>query len=106
MPPLQRVVQEELDRPAENFCLCADAMYVNQDDVNKKSKQVLRMKDIYSKAYNILIWLGSGKCVYLDPIRFNVFLREAYKAIPTDSPFELMEPEPFYMEILKYGLMH
>jgi len=35
-----------------------DALCINQDNDSEKSEQVLCMKDIYSQAYKVLVWLG------------------------------------------------
>lgn len=35
-----------------------DALCINQNNDSEKSEQVLRMKDIYSQAYKVLVWLG------------------------------------------------
>jgi len=43
------------DRPR---LLWIDAISVNQGDVNERSSQVKRMKDIFSKADRVLVWLG------------------------------------------------
>ncbi|MCJ1286512.1 hypothetical protein MMC26_005858 [Xylographa opegraphella] len=37
-----------------------DALCINQDNQQEKNMQVLKMADIYSKAYNVCIWLGEG----------------------------------------------
>ncbi|KAI1465519.1 HET-domain-containing protein [Daldinia caldariorum] len=47
--------------PAETRTLWADAICVNQDDSTERGNQVCRMKDIYSKAERVLIWLGEEK---------------------------------------------
>ncbi|KAI1771762.1 HET-domain-containing protein [Hypoxylon cercidicola] len=41
--------------------LWADAICINQNDNEERSRQVRRMKDIYSKASRLLIWLGEGR---------------------------------------------
>ncbi|KAF4609610.1 hypothetical protein G7Y89_g15845 [Cudoniella acicularis] len=39
-----------------------DAICINQDDDLERSSQVMFMKDIYSKAEKVLIWLGETDC--------------------------------------------
>ncbi|KAI0169822.1 HET-domain-containing protein [Hypoxylon sp. FL1284] len=41
--------------------LWADAICINQDDVEERGRQVRCMKDIYSKASRVLIWLGGDQ---------------------------------------------
>ncbi|KAI6383309.1 hypothetical protein MCOR25_000229 [Pyricularia grisea] len=40
------------------YLLWVDALCINQADLTERSAQVLRMKDIYSAAEEVLIWLG------------------------------------------------
>ncbi|KAI0853388.1 HET-domain-containing protein [Daldinia vernicosa] len=47
--------------PSEKRSLWADAICINQSDSNERGSQVGRMKDIYSKADRVLIWLGEEK---------------------------------------------
>ncbi|KAI2769031.1 HET-domain-containing protein [Daldinia loculata] len=47
--------------PSEKRSLWADAICINQNDSNERGSQVGRMKDIYSKADRVLIWLGEEK---------------------------------------------
>ncbi|OCK86532.1 HET-domain-containing protein, partial [Cenococcum geophilum 1.58] len=35
-----------------------DAVCINQADLDERSKQVSRMKNIYQQAFNVVIWLG------------------------------------------------
>ncbi|KAI4864873.1 HET-domain-containing protein [Hypoxylon rubiginosum] len=41
--------------------LWADAICINQNDNEERGRQVRRMKDIYSKASRVLIWLGEER---------------------------------------------
>ncbi|KAI2616091.1 HET-domain-containing protein [Hypoxylon sp. NC1633] len=47
--------------PTERRSLWADAICINQDDDEERGRQVRRMKDIYSKARLVLIWLGEER---------------------------------------------
>ncbi|KAI1076156.1 HET-domain-containing protein [Whalleya microplaca] len=51
-------VLRHLRLPSESRSLWADAICINQDDKEERGRQVRRMKDIYSKASQVLIWLG------------------------------------------------
>ncbi|KAI1138198.1 HET-domain-containing protein [Hypoxylon sp. FL0543] len=52
------VVLRHFRSPTERKCLWADAICINQNDNEERGRQVHRMKDIYSKASQVLIWLG------------------------------------------------
>ncbi|KAI1657651.1 HET-domain-containing protein [Daldinia decipiens] len=47
--------------PSEKRSLWAEAICINQNDSNERGSQVGRMKDIYSKADRVLIWLGEER---------------------------------------------
>ncbi|KAI1083485.1 heterokaryon incompatibility protein-domain-containing protein [Whalleya microplaca] len=49
----------QLDDEADCFeYYWADAICINQDDLDEKSIQVPRMSDIYAKSFIVIIWLG------------------------------------------------
>ena len=50
-----RHIRSGLDRP---LLMWVDAICINQQDLDERSSQVLLMKDIYSMAERVLIWLG------------------------------------------------
>ncbi|OTA68540.1 HET-domain-containing protein [Hypoxylon sp. EC38] len=52
------VVLRHFRSPTEKKILWADAVCINQNDNDERGRQVRRMKDIYSKASQVLIWLG------------------------------------------------
>ena len=43
------------------FNLWCDALCINQEDISERNRQVLRMGDIYAKAFRVLIWLGEAE---------------------------------------------
>ncbi|XXH02304.1 hypothetical protein Hte_008676 [Hypoxylon texense] len=45
-------------RIQQGFYIWVDALCINQDDLDERSAQVGRMKDIYHKAWHVVIWLG------------------------------------------------
>jgi hypothetical protein len=49
-----------LRHPQENRVFWIDAICINQDDVPERNKQVLRMRDIYSLADTVQVWLGKA----------------------------------------------
>ncbi|KAF9889455.1 hypothetical protein FE257_007357 [Aspergillus nanangensis] len=51
---------QHLRLPNAERVLWADAVCINQADVGEKNQQVPLMKDIYSRASAVLVWLGSG----------------------------------------------
>jgi hypothetical protein len=38
-----------------------DAVCINQDNINKRNTQVLRIRDIFSQSLTVTIWLGEDK---------------------------------------------
>ena len=49
-----------LRRASESRSLWVDALFINQEDSIEKSAQVQMMADIYSKAQQVIGWLGPG----------------------------------------------
>jgi hypothetical protein len=48
-----------------------DAICVNQDDLSERSEQVKLMRDIYSQAWRVVVWLGNDEGEYAETaIRF------------------------------------
>lgn len=47
-------------RPNDARSLWADYICINQEDLDEQSRQVLLMCDIYSKATEVLVWLGDA----------------------------------------------
>lgn len=45
----------------EDFRLWADAICINQEDEEEKSRQIARMSDIYRFADTVYAWLGENK---------------------------------------------
>jgi hypothetical protein len=46
--------------PNESRTFWIDALCINQEDLDERSKQVLRMRDIYSMATKVEVWLGKS----------------------------------------------
>ncbi|KAI1373908.1 HET-domain-containing protein [Hypoxylon crocopeplum] len=45
-------------RIQQGFFIWVDALCINQEDLDERAAQVARMKDIYHKAWHVVIWLG------------------------------------------------
>ena len=45
-------------RIKQGFKLWIDAICINQADINERSQQVARMRDIYALAWQVVLWLG------------------------------------------------
>ncbi|KAI1081500.1 HET-domain-containing protein [Whalleya microplaca] len=45
-------------RIQQGFFVWVDALCIDQEDLDERSAQVARMKDIYQKAWHVVIWLG------------------------------------------------
>jgi len=46
--------------PNEDLFVWADALCINQNDMEEKSSQIQRMAEIYTKAKCVCVWLGEG----------------------------------------------
>lgn len=59
-PNLEDVLRQfrGTDSHQEDLFIWVDAMCIDQDDEKEKSAQVAKMAEIYSKARDVLIWLG------------------------------------------------
>lgn len=64
--------------------LWIDAICINQDDIEERNHQVTMMKEIYSRASNVIVWLGeaskdsSDAVSLIKSITTNDTLKEAY----------------------------
>lgn len=47
-------------KPSDHIALWVDAICINQDDPDERVHQVATMREIYTKATNVLVYLGSG----------------------------------------------
>ena len=47
-------------QPGSPTCLWIDAICINQDDIDERSRQVRIMKDVYAEADETICWLGEG----------------------------------------------
>ncbi|OTB15315.1 hypothetical protein K445DRAFT_376250 [Daldinia sp. EC12] len=45
-------------RIQQGFFIWVDALCINQEDLDERSAQVAKMKDIYQAAWHVVIWLG------------------------------------------------
>ncbi|ERF74073.1 hypothetical protein EPUS_08121 [Endocarpon pusillum Z07020] len=52
------IVSLHMRDPKQLRTLWIDAVCINQDDLNERGKQVLRMRDIYAVAVAVEVWLG------------------------------------------------
>lgn len=53
-----RTAQSEVQNGNQQFCLWIDAICINQADLDERSQQVQLMRDIYSLAARVIVWLG------------------------------------------------
>ncbi|KAL2060293.1 hypothetical protein VTL71DRAFT_9688 [Oculimacula yallundae] len=56
-----------------------DAICINQDDIEERSKQVGIMQEIYSKADNVAVWLGVGDKMTTKCIRMIKAIGDRYE---------------------------
>ena len=75
-------------RPDASRVLWADAICINQDDVEERGSQVQLMARIYSEASRVLIWLGHG-----DPITIQAAFKYICQYVNHCSRDYLIEGE-------------
>ncbi|KAG9497278.1 hypothetical protein J7337_012073 [Fusarium musae] len=65
----------DLRLPTQRRVLWVDALCINQADNDEKSKQIRLMHEIYSQAYEVLIYLGkSDASVHVQILAWQAFL--------------------------------
>jgi hypothetical protein len=50
--------EPSLLEPGKERCLWIDGLCINQTDDEERNQQVMKMRDIYSHAEEVVIWLG------------------------------------------------
>jgi hypothetical protein len=83
------------------LCVWADALCINQEDVDERSSHITLMGRIYSSAKEVVIWLGAEEddtTLAFDTLkdfahRWNQVSRLDYHGAPQDQIDELMDPE-------------
>jgi hypothetical protein len=67
----------------------ADAVCISQTDIKEKSAQVLRIKDVFAQAHDILIWLGestlSDSLVFMQLYRIDACDRRGVEGADLDN---------------------
>jgi len=59
-----------------------DAICINQEDLDEKSREVPKMTQIYSKAFTVLVWLGTIQSLEAEPAGFNFLLTVLDMVVP------------------------
>ena len=78
----------DTDSSQEDLFLWVDALCINQDDETEKSRQVAKMAEIYSKARDVLIWLGkeyNGSSTAIDFVPKILDLEQSEALISKES---------------------
>lgn len=81
-----------LRKETHTVALWVDALCINQFDNKEKEEQVLKMAQIYRKAYNVNVWLGSDSPGDLVPNRAMAFIP---KVIDPDNLSELLSGDNY-----------
>ena len=80
--------------PTETRLYWADQICINQDDEEEKSQQIEIMADVYTRAQNVLIWLGIGTDeTDLAMETFPSILEELQEIDHTKEPFGGLQKE-------------
>lgn len=91
MPNLYEALRH-IRSETHSVTLWVDALCINQFDNKEKEEQVLKMAQIYHKAYNVHVWLGSGRPGDLVSNRAMDFI---YKVIDSDNLSELLTRDKY-----------
>ena len=87
--------QQYPDRDPNSFRLWADAVCINQKDMQERNQQVQLMGSIYSQAELVLSWLGSGRVEMCLALRtFDVIAQEVKGIGDGDLNLQWMEKYP------------
>lgn len=70
-----------------------DAICINQDDMNEKSRQVRIMNHIYDRASSVVVWLGDGYSKYQDTLGSTDLQQKAGAFVPDPSTGDIETSE-------------
>jgi hypothetical protein len=80
----------------------ADAICINQSDVDEKTQQVRMMRDIYANANQVIVWLGESQPEDAEAIGFAVWLFENFEKRLNVYSFKVPEGGDFRSAASKY----
>ena len=87
-----KVILRALRHAEHERVLWVDAICIDQHNIAERSHQVSRMNDIYSKASNVIIWLGEPRSDAALAFRFlEEFGRNQIEPLPMDDEKRNME---------------
>jgi hypothetical protein len=52
----------------ETVAIWVDALCINQEDLEEKNLQILRMRSIYKSADEVIAWIGIERCGVPNPL--------------------------------------
>ncbi len=71
-----------------------DALCINQGNLDEKSKEVPKMAQLYSKAFTVLVWLGTIQDLQPDPAGLDFLLTVLETVVPvSDFPKPQLEAD-------------
>ena len=62
-----------------------DAISIDQNNTDERSKQVPRMRDIYSSAYTVVVWFGTGERPATDTLGVSFLVRQLNIVSPPEE---------------------
>jgi hypothetical protein len=68
-------------RTSPALTLWIDAICINQADLDERSSQVARMREIYHKSHRVIVWLGNGNEVTKTSIKTIRAISERYERL-------------------------
>lgn len=86
-------VLKSIRAQGDSQLLWADAICIDQDDLEERTEQVQRMKDIFENAAKVIVWLGSN-ITFRAPDLFS-FLDRVAKLCPCPETYGVESSEDF-----------
>jgi hypothetical protein len=88
VPPSLQSALARFRWPNRNRMLWADAVCINQEDLEERSRQVRIMREIFKGARTVLAWLGSEKLEDKEAIPLITLLERTAREVLGSSPEE------------------
>jgi hypothetical protein len=90
----------------EDFKLWVDALCINQNDIEERSRQVCKMHAIYSEAWNVISWIGDASYNSNDAFNLVTELSAASLSGRGTDLEQLLNEDPAYLGMGSWLALH